>query len=171
MTRLSKYPLTADVWESISEDYFGLIASLSDKEEIKGFFADFFTPTEKVIFIKRFAIALLLSEDFKYQEIVKILKVSPTTIFFIQSSVNRNKYYQRVLAKVKNNKNIRAFFTNVEKTLLALIPPSKYHTKKSRARFLDPDFVDFKEQNEWDRKRKTLVWETTSRTREHYNNT
>ena len=171
MARLSKYPLTADVWEVISDDYYDLIATLSEKSEIKGFFEEFFTTTEKVMFIKRFAIALLLSENFKYNEIIKILKVSPTTVFFVQNSVNRSKYFGRVIEKIKSRRNIQMFFENVETTLLALLPPSKIMSRKSHARFLNPDFVDFKEQNDWDRKRKTLVWETTSRTREHYNNT
>ncbi|MDO8514953.1 MAG: hypothetical protein Q7S14_00495 [bacterium] len=149
MARLSKYPLTADVWEVISDDYYDLVAAL----------------TEKIMFIKRFAIALLLSEDFKYDEIVKTLKVSPTTIFFVQNSVNRGKYLGKVIEKLKSKRNVQMFFENVEKTLLALLPPSKIMTRKARARFLNPDFVDFKEQNDWDRKRKILVWETTSRTR------
>src|SRR3989344_4080436 len=113
MARLSKYPLTADVWEVISDDYYDLVASLSEKSEIKGFFEEFFTSTEKVMFIKRFAIALLLSEDFKYDEIVKMLKVSPTTIFFVQNSINRSKYLGKVIEKIKSKKNIQMFFENV----------------------------------------------------------
>lgn len=164
MARLSKYPLTADVWEIISDDYYDLIASLSDKNEIKGFFEEFFTPTEKVMFIKRFAVALLLSESFTYDEIVKTLKVSPSTVFIIQNAITRSKYFCKILGKIKSGRNIKIFFENVAKTLMILKPPDTL-SKKSYARFLNPDFVDFKEQNDWDRKRKTLVWETTSRNR------
>lgn len=164
MARLSRYPLTADVWELISDDYYDLVASLSDKAEIKGFFEDFFTPTEKVMFIKRFAIALLLSESFTYDEIVKTLKVSPSTIFIIQNAITRSKYFPKILENIKSRKNIKTFFENVAKTLAILKPPNTL-SKKSYARFLNPGFVDFKEQNDWDRKRKTLVWETTSRNR------
>jgi uncharacterized protein YerC len=161
MARLSKYPLTADVWEVISDDYYDLVASLSDKEEIKGFFEEFFTTTEKVMFIKRFAVALLLSENFKYEEITKTLKVSPSTIFTVQNSLNRGIYISQVLEKIKSRKNIKIFFKNIANALLLLKPPGP--SKKDYARFLNPDFTDFKEQKDWDRKRKTLVWETTNR--------
>ncbi len=159
MTRLSKYPLTADVWEQITGDFYGLISSLSETNEIKSFFDDFFTQTERVIFAKRFAIALMLSTDFSYEDISRILKVSPTTIFFIQQSLTRSKIYKQVIKKTINRKNTQEFIENLKETLKLLKP----HTKMS-----DFNTLDLKKINETEVKSKTFVWETTSRTRENH---
>ncbi|MEK7565915.1 MAG: Trp family transcriptional regulator [Patescibacteria group bacterium] len=168
MTRLSKYPLTADVWEQITGDFYDLISSLSENNEIKEFFDEFFTATEKVVFVKRFAIALMLSADFSYKDISQILRVSPTTIFFIQHSMSKGKIYYRVIKKITNLRNTQEFIRSLKKTLEMLILPTSALDKKGRARFLNPNFTDFTKLNELERKQKTLVWETTSRTRAHH---
>src|SRR3989344_9399809 len=80
MTQLSKNPVHKDVYYSIRDDFIWVIGSLHSQEETKAFFYDFFTKTERVMFTKRLAIALMLHKGYEYGQIQYILHVSTSTI-------------------------------------------------------------------------------------------
>ncbi len=80
MTQLSRNPIHKDVYYSIRNDFIWVIGSLRSQEETKSFFYDFFTKTERVMFTKRLAIALMIHRGYNYEQIRFILHVSTSTI-------------------------------------------------------------------------------------------
>lgn len=80
MTQISKYPLKKAVYQQISHVFDDAIVRLSTPEKVQQFISDFFTPTEKIMFIKRMAIFVMLAKGYSYKKISAILKVSPPTI-------------------------------------------------------------------------------------------
>lgn len=80
MTKVSKIPLRSDVWERIFDLFIGTLTDIKDKKKLEGFISDFFSPTERIVFAKRLALAVLLAKNHNYQSINKILRISPPTI-------------------------------------------------------------------------------------------
>lgn len=80
MTQVSRFRLRPDIWEKIFNLFLDTLLSLKKKEKLNAFVYDFFTPTERIVFAKRLAIAVLLAKGNDYSEIRKILRVTPVTI-------------------------------------------------------------------------------------------
>jgi uncharacterized protein YerC len=80
MTKISRLPLRTDVWDRILSLFVSTLADQTDKKRLSRFFDDFFSPTEKIMFAKRLAAAVLLAKEHDYQSIHKILRISPSTI-------------------------------------------------------------------------------------------
>ena len=80
MTKVSRIPLSSDVWERIFDLFIGTLADMKDKKKLAAFVDDFFSPTEKIMFAKRLALVVLLAKQHDYQTIRQILKISPPTI-------------------------------------------------------------------------------------------
>ncbi len=80
MTKISKLPLRSDVWNRIFDLFVSTLSNQRDKKKLSNFINDFFSPTERIMFAKRLAIAVLVAKGQDYQSIHEILKVSPPTI-------------------------------------------------------------------------------------------
>lgn len=66
--------------DKLFEQLYTLFADLNSPQETRVFLESFMTPTERVVFAKRLAIAWLLEQGASYDEINKQLKVSSATI-------------------------------------------------------------------------------------------
>lgn len=80
MTKISRLPLRKDVWDRVLDLFVSTLADQKDKKKLANFFDDFFSPTEKIMFAKRLAAAVLLAKEHDYQSIHEILRISPPTI-------------------------------------------------------------------------------------------
>lgn len=80
MPKVSRLPLRSDVWDKILNLFVSTLADQKDKKKLSKFFDDFFSPTEKIMFAKRLATAVLLAKGHDYISIREILRVSPPTI-------------------------------------------------------------------------------------------
>jgi len=80
MTKVSRLPLRADVWERIFELFIETLIEIKEKEKLRMFVDDFFSPTERIMFAKRLAASVLLAKGRNYLEVKQLLKMSPTTI-------------------------------------------------------------------------------------------
>lgn len=80
MTQISKNPVHKDVYYSIRDDFLWILTAMHSQSEVKAFFYDFFTKTERIMFAKRLAVALMLHKGFQYDDIRFILHVSTATI-------------------------------------------------------------------------------------------
>lgn len=80
MTKISRLPLRSDVWDRIFNLFIGTLADQNDKKKLSKFVDDFFSPTEKIMFAKRLALAVLVAKGHDYESIRRILRVSPPTI-------------------------------------------------------------------------------------------
>ena len=80
MSQVSKFIVTPQVWEKIFNLFVDAILGIKNRNELKGFIGNFFTPTEKIMFAKRFAAAVMLAKGTDYNTIRRTLRISPPTI-------------------------------------------------------------------------------------------
>lgn len=80
MPKISRLPLRTDVWDRIFVLFVSTLADQKDKNKLSKFIDDFFSPTEKIMFAKRLAAAVLLAKNHDYQSVHEILRMSPSTI-------------------------------------------------------------------------------------------
>ena len=97
MTQVSKYPLNLEEAKRVKEIFLITLAKLKTTEDVNAFLEEFLTPTENIMLAKRFSIAVLLVKGFDIRGISKTLKVSPTTVTYMNRWIKHNKGY---LAKV-----------------------------------------------------------------------
>ncbi|MDP1710816.1 MAG: Trp family transcriptional regulator [candidate division WWE3 bacterium] len=90
MPQVSKVPLQKEVEQKIRRAFCKSLARISREEEMENYIFDLFTPTERIMFAKRLAIAALLTKKLPYQTIAEKLKVSTNTVarvnLWLQSS-------------------------------------------------------------------------------------
>lgn len=124
MTQVSKYPISKAVEERIFEILFRVITEMNREEEVKDFFEDFLSPVEQIMLAKRLSIAVLLAKGYNYQDIIKILRVSPPTISQVAVSLKyAGKGYKKVVERLIKEEKIEKFLQNVEDVILDHVPP------------------------------------------------
>lgn len=64
MAQVSRIPVAKNVYLKAFEVYVSALSSLKDKKDITIFLNEFFTPTEKIMFVKRFVIPLLYEKGY-----------------------------------------------------------------------------------------------------------
>ncbi len=80
MTQVSRIKLRIDIENRIYKLLSQTLAGIKKEDEFNDFLDDFLSPTERTVFAKRLAIAILLAKGCDYAEIRKTLRVTPTTI-------------------------------------------------------------------------------------------
>ncbi len=100
MTMVSKYPLNKKVEDRVYSIFLETLADIKTSKEVGEFLNEFLSPTEKIMLAKRLSIALLLTKNYDFRTICKILKVSPTTVSDMNIWVKHNN---GALKKVLNN--------------------------------------------------------------------
>ena len=80
MTKISKIPLRNDLWNRIFNLFVSTLAGQNDEKKLTKFVDDFFSPTEKIMFSKRLAAAVLIAKGHDYKSIEEILRISSPTI-------------------------------------------------------------------------------------------
>lgn len=89
-------------------EFYDMIASLKNREEVREFFKDLLTPNELGNLMSRIEIALLLNLGFTYDEIYKFLGVGKDKILNVKKKIERGKGYkiviQRLIEKRKKRK-------------------------------------------------------------------
>jgi len=80
MTKVSRIPLRNDVWERIFDLFIETLVGIRDKKKLEGFVGNFFSPTERIMFAKRLAAAVMIAKENDYLSIRRVLRISPPTI-------------------------------------------------------------------------------------------
>ena len=128
MTKVSRRMLDKNLEDYIFAIFLKAIADLKTLDEVQNFLEDLLSPTEKIMLIKRLAIAIMLSKGYTYDEIDHTLKVSRPTImtvsYFLKHS--QNVGYQKVTEKILAHQKRDALFDKVEEILIQLSPPKMY---------------------------------------------
>lgn len=121
MAQVSKYPISEKVYERCWEIFLKTLVNIKNFEDAEKIISDLLTPTERIMFAKRLAIAYLLSKDYEYREISRILRVSSTTISMVNLSLKHgsNGYKQTIEAIVKDEE-IKESFSVVAQNVLTL---------------------------------------------------
>jgi len=118
MPQISKNPVHKDVYYSIRDDFLWILASLQTTAEVKDFFYDFFTKTERIMLAKRLAIAMMIHEGFQYQDIKFILHVSTATISRVASWMDHGgSGVERALDKLIKEEHAQVFWKKVNYAL------------------------------------------------------
>ena len=99
MTKVSKRLLDKDLENRIFEVFTKSIVELKNSDDVKSFLNDLLSPVEKIMLVKRLAIAILLLKGYTYEMIDDALKVSHTTIMRISFwlKYGENNGYRRVI--------------------------------------------------------------------------
>ena len=128
MTKISRRLLDQKLEEYIFAIFLKTITDLKTPTDVKNFLEDLLWPTEKIMLIKRLAIAIMLSKDYTYDEIDHTLKVSRTTIMNVSYFLKhgQNGGYQKVVQKVLADQKKEILFDKVEELLIQLSPPKIY---------------------------------------------
>ncbi len=87
--QVSATKIAGETQKKINQNFLKLLTNLRSEKDAETFFQDFFTETEKIVLVKRFAVALLLHQGFSYEEIQKQLKVSTATISVVAESLEK----------------------------------------------------------------------------------
>lgn len=118
MTQLSKRPVDKDVYYSIRDDFLWVLQSIRNPQDVKAFYYDFFTKTERVMFAKRLAVAMMLHKQFSYEDIVYILHVSTSTINRVSEWLDKGgEGTKKFLEKRMLSEEMEDFWKKVVKTL------------------------------------------------------
>lgn len=125
MAQVSKYPIHKDIEKRMSQIFKNVISNLRNSEDIEDFLNDFLSPVEKIMLAKRLSIAVLLAKGYGYSLIAKILRVTPSTIATVSTSLKYSgKGYKKMVEKILRDEKTDAFWEKIEDAL-SHIPNSK----------------------------------------------
>lgn len=121
MTQVSKYPISKPVADRIFEIFAKAVVGLKNKTETEQFLSDLLSPIERIVLVKRLAIAFLLEKGYDQRAISSILRVSLTTV----ASVNRNRKfgsegYNHVINKILREEQLSDMINKIGLSLVSL---------------------------------------------------
>lgn len=129
MTKVSKRILNKELEKYIFELFIKTIVEMKDAELTQNYFDDLLSPTERIMLIKRLAIAILLTKGYTYDKIDETLKVSRSTIMTVSYFLKNGKSgYQQVVNKILEAEKREELLDKIEEILIRLSPPKAYGT-------------------------------------------
>ena len=121
MTQVSKYPISKTVADRIFEIFAKTLVGIKQKKEAEQFLSDLLSPTERVMLVKRLAIAFLLEKGYNHREISNILRVSlPTVVSVNQSRLHGSKGYTHVINKILKEEKLHEMINKIGLSLVSL---------------------------------------------------
>lgn len=130
MSQVSRRFIDKELESYIFKNFVKAIAKLKDLGQIQDFIGDLLSPIEKIMLIKRLAIAVMLTKGYTYEQIDHTLKVSSPTIKNVSFALKfgtRNGYHKVVREIIENQKR-EEFFDKVDEVLLAISPKKLYES-------------------------------------------
>ena len=119
MARVSKVKLDKENKQALTKQFVKVLRD----GKIDDVFDDFFTETEKMMFIKRMAAILMADADYTSYRIAKTLHISENTAAKIKDRV-RQGAYDAILRRVKSKKfDTEKFWVVVDVLVRAGMPP------------------------------------------------
>ncbi len=80
MAQVSKFMIRPEVWERIFNMFLDSFLFSRNKNKLNAYVQSIFTPTERIMFAKRFAACILLSKGHDYRSVARTLRMSLATI-------------------------------------------------------------------------------------------
>jgi uncharacterized protein YerC len=142
MSQVSKRKLTPKVESSIFDLFLRALAEMRNTKEARDFINDFFTPTERLMFTKRFAAVFLLHKEVSVVTVAQILKMSTSTVSRINVWFKqRDRGYRRLIERIVAKKKIKHFLEDIFKSFYYTgLPPKNRNWKEW-----------YKNKREWER--------------------
>ena len=128
MPHVSRHTPVRKVSDKIFELLVECVTAKGSANERRMFFVDFLTPTERIMFSKRFAIIYMLAKGYSFDTIQDTLRVSPSTIARIWRSIQKGKYADIVARVQKGRKNYNDL--DLLQWLSDIVPPMSMSKKQ-----------------------------------------
>lgn len=127
MSKISRRYLNKELEDKILEVFLKTIVDIRTLVEARNFVEDLLSPTERIMLIKRLAIAVLLTKGKTYEYIDHTLKVSRATIMTVSLWLKHGKGgYRRVVDNILKTQNRERLIDNIEEILIRLSPPKRF---------------------------------------------
>lgn len=89
MPQVSKFIIRPEVWDMIFDMFLdSFLFVQKDKDKLSAYIQSIFTPTERIMFAKRFAAIILLAKGHDYRSVARTLRMSLTTISKMNFKLN-----------------------------------------------------------------------------------
>jgi len=130
MSQVSRHKLQPEMSELIYGEFCQFITLIPARSSFQAFFNDFLTPTEKIMFSKRFMIMVLLMRGQTIEHIKDTLFVSNSAVMSVSSWLkNASPATKKALNLLNMKKDWQKFFDQIE-SVLDKLPPGKYRNWK-----------------------------------------
>ncbi len=124
MAQISRYPISKEIYQRCWEVFVKTLINIHSSQDAQQIIEDLLTPTERIMLVKRLAIALLLAKGYEYREIGQILKVSFPTVALVSKSFKYgNGGYRKAVEQILSDEKLREFFNQAAQKFVDL--PSK----------------------------------------------
>lgn len=118
MTQVSKYPLRKEIEKRMFEVFLDSIAMVKTRDKVEKLVTDLLSPTEKTMLAKRLSIALLLYKKYDQRSIVRVLKVSLSTVSRISRSLQQGSGgYAMVISSMLQKEEFQGFLDKLDDAL------------------------------------------------------
>ncbi|MEK9181363.1 MAG: YerC/YecD family TrpR-related protein [Patescibacteria group bacterium] len=108
MTKISSKPLSGEKMGLYVDEFWRAVTFLETKDEVRAFFRDVLSHTERQMLAKRLQIAKMLFQGSDYKEIKKELNVSDTTIGKVSQCLQSfGEGYRIVLPRLLESRKVR----------------------------------------------------------------
>lgn len=115
MPQVSKIPLRENVYQRIFELLVKLLTDSFSKNEAEDLINALLTPTERIVLAKRLAIAILLSKNYTYRDIQKVVHVNKETIARVNMSLRYGGMgYKYFIKRIATEEKIQKFWEQIE---------------------------------------------------------
>ena len=128
MPHVSRHTPVRKVSDKIFELLVECVTAKGSVDERKTFFVCLLTPTERIMFSKRFAIIYMLAKGHSFDTIQDTLRVSPSTIARIWQAIQKGKYADIVRRVQKGRENDNYF--DLLQWLADIVPPMSMSKKQ-----------------------------------------
>ena len=126
MTQVSRRLVNKRIEERILSLFLAAIVLAQDKNLAASFIEDLLTPTEKVMLAKRFSIAFMLLEGYKYEVIEGTLKVSRATVGSVALWLkHKGEGIRKVREKIKRNEAMGKIWKEIKEGIVEILTGSK----------------------------------------------
>jgi len=126
MPQVSQTKITPTLSKALESEFIEFMVKIATYKGMKNFISDFFTPTEQIMFIKRFGVALLLLRKYPGELIKSRLGVSNSVITSVGSWLKYPTPETSALLKALDAKKSREKIYDKIEEVLDLLPPGKY---------------------------------------------
>jgi len=120
MTQVSKYLISDNVYKRCWEIFAKTLIGIRNSNDFQVIVEDLFTPTEKIMFAKRLAIAYLLMQGYEYRQIAKILRVSAPTITDINTKIKYSTGYKSAVSRILKDEKFVEYFNKVAQAVVSM---------------------------------------------------
>ncbi|OGG01901.1 hypothetical protein A2Z33_01520 [Candidatus Gottesmanbacteria bacterium RBG_16_52_11] len=119
MSQVSNYPVNKDIFYEIRDEFLWVLADLRNADDVKAFYSDFFTKTERIMFAKRLAIAFMIRQGMKYDDIRRVLHVSTSTISAVAAWMEKGgDGVKRVIDRLSAEHKMLQFWKKVRREVV-----------------------------------------------------